>query len=618
MKFRFSFFAFILLLLTSPLPAAKKTVPAEDSQLQIEEELQLQETENTENGIKKHEWCIFYKNEKTVFAGPFDTVEEALEAWITSKKVKSGAKYYIGRDKRLFTNTPETYYRRKFEAVQKAVEEKKAAELANEQKQEQETKKSSKKDKKKKEIQEENQELTEETKNISEEPVSDPEKTVSEAKETASVSEEVSAVPEEEVVLTKKQLKEKEKAEKAEKKAKEKEEKAKLKEEKKKKKNKNGDQEENAEIPEPAADENQVSEKTDAEVTETPEIPEVIEPEEIQIKALPQEPGMVPEELLKQIRINKGTTTMEPPAEVKKDASPADKKQEVSKTTGKETSEKTKYSPFEVPLTEETKPEKNEDSTSTSIPEIKFSETESTNKENRLNRPYLSDFISNDIFGIPENDSSNIEEDFIEEANEADSNGVTALMKAVKEGNDWKIRTLIRSKADVNAKDKEGWTPLMYAARYQSNLTVLELILSEKADPKAVNNYGLSPLIIAACFNDNPDVIKKLLSYYSPADKEVQKAFVQLVSTQQSDNFALVSKVKIFLDFGFPVNSYYEGKTPLMYTCKYCTSTKVIKLLLDKNAAVNVRSTEGKTAFDYAQGNKALPKDEIYWSLNKR
>ena len=191
-------------------------------------------------------------------------------------------------------------------------------------------------------------------------------------------------------------------------------------------------------------------------------------------------------------------------------------------------------------------------------------------------------------------------------------------MKSVREGNDWKIKTLLKAGADINAKDKEGWTPLMYAVRYQSNLTILNILLAEKADVKASNNYGLTPLVIASCFNDNPDVLKKLLSFYSPSDKEVQKAFVQLISTQETDTFALVSKIKIFLDFGLPVNSYYEGKTPLMYACKYCTSTKPLKLLLERNAEIQIRSTEGKTAFDYAKSNNTLPKDEIYWSLNKR
>lgn len=241
---------------------------------------------------------------------------------------------------------------------------------------------------------------------------------------------------------------------------------------------------------------------------------------------------------------------------------------------------------------------------------------------NRYQKKYLSDYVKNDSFSIPKNIKDDGEIDFASEyANEifqTDSKGTTALMTAVKDSNDWKVKNLISAGAPINAVDKDGWTALMYAVRYQSNLSILNLLLEAGADVKVQNNFSLSALVIAACYNNNPAILKKLLSYYSPSDKEMQRAFVQLISSQTNDTLAQISKAQVFLDFGLPVNSYYEGKTPLMYACKYCKSTKVIKLLLDKDAGIKLRSTEGKSAFDYAQENKSLPKDEVYWALNKK
>ena len=74
--------------------------------------------------------------------------------------------------------------------------------------------------------------------------------------------------------------------------------------------------------------------------------------------------------------------------------------------------------------------------------------------------------------------------------------------------------------------------------------------------------------------------------------------------------------LQIFMDESVPLNVLYEGKTPLMYAAAYGSSTKVIKKLLEYDASVTIRSTEGKTAFDYASKNSNLRHDEVYWSLN--
>ena len=53
-----------------------------------------------------------------------------------------------------------------------------------------------------------------------------------------------------------------------------------------------------------------------------------------------------------------------------------------------------------------------------------------------------------------------------------------------------------------------------------------------------------------------------------------------------------------------------------MYLCQNNTSTKAIQLLLKYGANNKIKSSENKTAFDYASENKSLQKDDIYWSLN--
>lgn len=234
----------------------------------------------------------------------------------------------------------------------------------------------------------------------------------------------------------------------------------------------------------------------------------------------------------------------------------------------------------------------------------------------RYQKEYLEDYMI-DSDELPDDDVANQSDFIIENPNETDSDGKTLLMKAAKLGNDWQIKRLLDSGANVNTKDKDGWTALMYAVRYQENLETVNLLLTKENNVKAKNNFDISALLLATCYNENPEILKKLLDYYSISEKEVLKSFTQLLSTTMPE-YVQIEKIKVFLDKSIQLNTFYEGKTPLMYAAQYGNSTNVLKLLLDNGSSTTLRSTERKTAFDYASKNSKLKHDDNYWALNKK
>src|SRR5271154_3733169 len=85
------------------------------------------------------------------------------------------------------------------------------------------------------------------------------------------------------------------------------------------------------------------------------------------------------------------------------------------------------------------------------------------------------------------------------------------LFDDCKSGTPAQITADIQSGADVNAKDNNGYSPLMFAADHNSNTDVIKALINAGADVNAKDNGGFTPLIFAASYNKNSDMITILI-----------------------------------------------------------------------------------------------------------
>ena len=244
-----------------------------------------------------------------------------------------------------------------------------------------------------------------------------------------------------------------------------------------------------------------------------------------------------------------------------------------------------------------------------------------TNEEN-TKQAEIQQYASAFLLDYAENEDKTEEQspankaEYIENPNAADKNGVTLLMRAAKAGNDWDVNLLLKNGADVNLRDKDGWTALMYAVRYQNNLNILNMLIENAAYIRVRNKFNATPLLMAADYSQNPEIISVLLKNRSVSEDEVFRAFIFAITGNSTSDHIREAKIKLFLDMEIPLNRLWKGQTPLMYAAQYGKSTLVLKQLMDAGANPAIQDENGKTAFDYAKSNKNLAHDDIFWSLN--
>jgi N-acyl-D-amino-acid deacylase len=207
--------------------------------------------------------------------------------------------------------------------------------------------------------------------------------------------------------------------------------------------------------------------------------------------------------------------------------------------------------------------------------------------------------------------------------NRAGPGGATALMWAAPDVE--KMRRLIEHGANVNARSQTDRTALLVAASYPGTVNALRLLVDHGADLRAEDRGGstalalavrsssvdvvrwlaekgldprtLTPLALRAGFarNDLPTT-DYLLNSASKPDGEV---FTAATIWQPSDRIAH------WLELGANVNGSASAaqyaRTPLMNAVtSEAVTAETVRLLLDRGADPNAKTTEGETSLDWA------------------
>src|SRR5262249_55744650 len=160
------------------------------------------------------------------------------------------------------------------------------------------------------------------------------------------------------------------------------------------------------------------------------------------------------------------------------------------------------------------------------------------------------------------------------------------LVNAVKNRDLATVRTLLKQKADPNAADVDGTTPLMWAA-HNGDSEIGKFLITAGANVKATNRYGVNALVEAATLGDVA-MMEALLKGGADPNSTYAAGETPLMLASRTGN---VNAVKLLIDRGANVNGAdeFKGYTPLMFAATE-NQPEVAKLLIERGADVNVNS----------------------------
>ena len=172
----------------------------------------------------------------------------------------------------------------------------------------------------------------------------------------------------------------------------------------------------------------------------------------------------------------------------------------------------------------------------------------------------------------------------------------TELIYAVREKRTNKIKQLLTSGTNVNAKNIRGVTALMWAS-YINNTKAMQLLMDAGADVNVKNNEDYTALIIAAEKN-KVNAIKLLIKAGADVNAKCNDGTTATMRTAAHNS---AKTIPLLIIAGADVNAKDdEGCTALMYAAAN-DSTKALKLLIKAGADVNAKNDDGDTALDIAR-----------------
>jgi ankyrin repeat protein len=171
------------------------------------------------------------------------------------------------------------------------------------------------------------------------------------------------------------------------------------------------------------------------------------------------------------------------------------------------------------------------------------------------------------------------------------------LMDAVSDGDSVEeIKTFLDSGFAVDMRDDQRQTPLMLAS-WKGRLEAAKFLISNKADVNACDEGGNTPLMLSL----NEEIVKLLISNGADVNASNSWGASALCNAAKKGNDLIV---KLLLDHGANMDHReFDGYTPLIRAAMN-GHDRVVDVLLSQGADTHLKTKDGHTALTLAIENR--------------
>jgi len=172
-------------------------------------------------------------------------------------------------------------------------------------------------------------------------------------------------------------------------------------------------------------------------------------------------------------------------------------------------------------------------------------------------------------------------------------NGETPLLLAANRDHKEIVELLIAKGADVNVKDKVGWTPL-HSAVGQGHKEIAELLIAKGADMEAKDVGGLTPLH----FSETKEIAELLIANGANVNSKSNKGWTPLYSValghwMPSKNTGFKEVAELLIANGADVNAKNDRNRTPLHNATLNGRKEIVELLIAAGADVNAKANSG-------------------------
>ena len=181
------------------------------------------------------------------------------------------------------------------------------------------------------------------------------------------------------------------------------------------------------------------------------------------------------------------------------------------------------------------------------------------------------------------------------------------IIKIIDKGDVEQLRIKVNPKS-VNSKNKNGDTPLTYAAAKANQPAIIDILTNNGADTEIRDKNQMTPLMIAVQRPLYPNIAIALIKNKADVNAVYKKDNSSVLMIALGDSLVSPNLIQALADTGANVNfKNAQQNTPLLLALKNVNNASVIDILAKAGADVEQKDKDGLSPLQIALSRPSYP-----------